>query len=65
MNNNKNIYGSMNPLNDNTMKSRQAKEDAFVAKLTADGHKCIKILESYPMQVWWCHQKKCSHLDNR
>jgi len=41
------------------MKERQAKENAFVKKLTGEGHTCISIMESYPSKTSWCEQTPC------
>ena len=35
--------------------------DIFADHLISNGHKCVRILESYPTQVAWCEQTTCKH----
>ena len=41
------------------MDAEQKKEEEFAAKLEADGHTCVDLAESYPVQVFWCQQNPC------
>ena len=36
------------------------RETAFQAELRANGHICVKELESYPVQTEWCGLAECS-----
>ena len=45
-------------LNDMEYRNRQAME--FADKLSNQGHYCVRILESYPVQISWCNQETCS-----
>lgn len=52
---------------DDNMDTLQAKEKIFIKKLKNEGHTCIWIMESYPIQTAWCEQTPCvnSIEDNR
>lgn len=41
------------------MEIRQKQQEELVKKLEKQGHKCIRIMESYPMQVGWCNKTPC------
>jgi len=32
----------------------------FARGLEKDGHNCVRLLDSYPVQVSWCGEKPCS-----
>lgn len=38
----------------------QKEREDFIQKLKNEGHKCIIIKESYPIQVGWCGHDQCS-----
>jgi len=38
----------------------QKEREDFIQKLKNEGHKCITIKESYPIQVGWCGHDHCS-----
>ena len=42
-----------------TIESQNEKALKYAKKLESEGHTCIEILESYPIQVKWCNQQKC------
>lgn len=44
----------MNTINEERM--------AFVEELKLQGHKCVKILESFPVQVRWCEHIPCLYV---
>lgn len=35
-------------------------QDILLAKLEKSGHICVKILESLPAKINWCHQEPCA-----
>jgi hypothetical protein len=39
---------------------QEEKNQEFIDTLTASGHVCVEILESYPSQVEWCEQEPCA-----
>lgn len=48
--------------NDDTIESIESKNEKalkYAEKLESEGHTCVEILESYPIQIKWCHQKEC------
>jgi len=44
------------------MAERQKEEEEFIKKLESDGHTCIMILESYPIQVRHCNRDTCVNI---
>lgn len=44
----------------------QQEAEKLERQLKLDGHNCIQIMETYPMQVNWCGQKPCKYkiIDN-
>lgn len=44
-----------------SMETRQKQQEELVKKLEKKGHKCISIMESYPMQVSWCNKTPCEN----
>lgn len=44
------------------MRKLDNEEMAFEQKLRDEGHKCISHMESYPVQIDWCHETPCSKL---
>lgn len=40
-------------------REEQNKKYEFINKLRTEGHGCIVIAESHPIQVEWCKQKQC------
>jgi len=43
------------------MAEKDAEQEEFAKKLEADGHKCVDRAESYPAQIMWCRQEKCTY----
>lgn len=41
------------------MELRNDKEEQFAQKLKSQGHKCVIIMECYPIRVSWCQQNIC------
>lgn len=48
-------------LSANMEKENKEKED-FAKSLTEAGHRCVRILESYPCQIDWCEQQICTEI---
>lgn len=46
----------------NELKEKQNKENEFVKKLREEGHKCIRIKESYPSKTIWCESTPCKNI---
>ena len=42
------------------MAQRQRKQNRLLRKLARQGHTCVLVLETYPSQVSWCKEKKCT-----
>ncbi len=42
------------------MEKRQNDAKNFAQDLIKKGHKCVCYLESYPIQIVWCHNDTCS-----
>ena len=41
------------------MKQRQKIKEELVDRLREEGHECIQVKESYPIQVSWCESNRC------
>ena len=51
-----NIYSTKNICD---MKKRNNEALEFGKKLENEGHKCVKYMETYPIQIYWCGNKQC------
>lgn len=56
------LYRSFqSPDNIQHMKEEQEEQDKEEQKLREQGHKCIRIRQTYPSQMFWCEQEQCSY----
>lgn len=39
--------------------STNKKREKFINKLQCDGHSCVKIMNSYPIEYTWCGKDRC------
>jgi hypothetical protein len=46
-------------LKDMAYRNTQAME--FADELRKQGHCCVRIMESYPVQISWCNQETCNN----
>ena len=51
-----NIYSAKNVCD---MKKRNNEALEFGKKLENEGHTCVKYMETYPVQIYWCGNKQC------
>ena len=42
------------------MRIRQKEQEEFYQKLVENGHQCITILDTCPMNINWCQNEPCS-----
>ena len=40
---------------------KQKEQEKLYEELVDKGHKCISILETYPMKLIWCKKEICNH----
>jgi len=40
---------------------KQKEKEKLYQELVDKGHKCISILETYPMKLIWCKKEICNH----
>lgn len=45
----------------NSMEEKQKKQEEFIEELNNGNHTCVRILESYPVQVQWCGVNPCKN----
>ena len=43
------------------MMNKNLEQKAFATKLKEEGHQCVRIRESYPIQVSWCRKTICKY----
>jgi hypothetical protein len=43
------------------LKTGQNKQEELMNRLKQEGHTCVCVCESYPVQVEWCHQTPCKN----
>lgn len=43
------------------MDYRQRMMEKHLAKLAKEGHTCISVMESYPVQIGWCQSTPCKN----
>jgi len=51
-----NIYSAKNVCD---MKKKNNEALEFGKKLENEGHTCVKYMETYPVQIYWCGNKQC------
>lgn len=44
------------------MTEEQTKQELLMKTLKDEGHTCVEICESFPIQVCWCHETPCKNL---
>lgn len=42
------------------MRDRQTRQEIFLKELQLLGHRCVHVMESYPIQISWCKQTICT-----